>query len=79
MYLGSGLWGFAVSLQSLWCLPAAALVLFLAGTGLYLLQLMIFIKQKPNWAPELIGFRGVQHIIVLAGSATHLYTASVYL
>ncbi len=79
LYLLLGAGGLGLSIFSSHALPAMAWYGFLAGIGLYFAQFLVYALKNPDPLPELLGYREVQHLILLAASGLHLYIAATYL
>ena len=78
LYLVLGFGGLAMSLMNPHMLPFAAWVGFLSGIGMYFLQFLVFVFEKPNPSPSWFGYRELQHLILLGASGLHLVTAVIY-
>lgn len=79
LYLLLGAGGLGLSIFSAHALPMAAWYGFLTGVGLYFVQFVVYACKKPDPLPELVGYREIQHAILLTASGLHLYIAALYL
>ena len=79
LYLVLGFGGLGMSLLNPAMFPLVAWAGFLSGIGLYFVQFLVLLFQKPNPLPELLGFRELQHVILIAASGLHLAVAAAYL
>jgi channel protein (hemolysin III family) len=52
-------------------IPAPYNSLWIIGVGLYMLQLMVYTWKWPNFAPDHVGYRDVQHVVLLCATTLH--------
>ncbi len=79
LYLALGLGGLTLSLINPHMLPLIAWIGFLSGIVLYFIQFLVFVLEKPDPVPCMLGYRELQHGILLCGSGLHLFVAAIYL
>ena len=79
LYVALTLLGFVLSLCNPSMLPLRGWVDFIAGIVMYGSQQLILAVESPDPVPKVFGYREVQHCILLAASATHLYVVAKYL
>jgi hemolysin III len=60
-------------------LPRPALLWVLAGAAAYMLGMVVFALERPRLRPGVFGSHALWHLLVLAGSACHVWAVARYL
>lgn len=78
LYLLMG-WISLVAIVPLWqAMPAAALIWLAAGGLFYTVGAVVYALKKPDYWPGTIGYHGLWHIFVLAGTICHFVMMLVF-
>jgi len=59
-------------------LPSGALVLMAAGGAVYTAGFVIFVVEKPNPWPGVVGFHELWHVLVVVGALLHYLLIYTY-
>jgi channel protein (hemolysin III family) len=80
LYPALGLFGLVYSFNELavW-LPRTGLALFWLGNICYFMQFLIWMKERPNPLPNLVGYRVIQHTSLYCGTTLSCYVALEFL